>query len=325
MMALTVLEDSVQRSVLRWIRTFYILCNLILAFLGIGGLALAIISKINMFGELTLLHHYQNIEVDIFLACSTILIVIGCLGIFAGSRNCYKLMLTNGLLLGAFLICTIAYIVTTNIITDYKNILLRQMSKDMNNYKKNIVDKLHVKLSCCGLHDITTWNANNIPTSCCRNIKTKCVLGSPYLKTNGCFEEFIRMSRYYVWLFYSVFTSVGLIEIFGIMLSYLQCGIIKDTQKKKCATDDLKIPRPQMTSVHVEKETQVSEEEKGEEKEEKGKGEEEKGTKKEEEDKEEKEKEESNKENNAKETKQKTSDNQDIVLEHVNINEIFDA
>lgn len=45
------------------------------------------------------------------------------------------------------------------------------------------------------------------------------------------------------------------------MLSSVQCRIIKDIQKKKLEVDYLKIPRPQVTSIQIESETQDNEKE----------------------------------------------------------------
>lgn len=263
MALLCVRKLTKHRNVQFWIQIFLIQCNLILSLVGIGGLTISILTKCDFFNDLILLDHYESLHVNVFFGCSIALIAIGWLGIFGGTQNSQKIIIANGMLLFGFGIGTTIYVALMDIYSDYSNTgeLYKHMREEMKNYKdhKDIIDTLQTTLLCCGLDDITTWNTS-IPASCCRNnqTETECILGSPYLQTNGCFEEFVHTARYYAWLLFAVLAFIGFLKTFGITLSYLQDRIINEKKKKKKAAqkDSIEIERSKITrpgpSVEIE-------------------------------------------------------------------------
>ncbi|XP_067206576.1 uncharacterized protein [Linepithema humile] len=210
-------EDPAHCNLQTWIQIIQILCNFILGLAGKGGISLYILTKFDYFNDLKLFDHYEILNVNVFLASSVALTLISWVGVFAGTKKCATSSLTNGLLLGGFVIGTTTYVATMGIITDYTKTgdLYNQMKTEMEEYAihSNFIDTLQTTLLCCGLDGVNTWDGSYIPESCCRHPSNlACTIDSPNLQTNGCFEEFVRTGRYYAWLLYSILASSGLLE-----------------------------------------------------------------------------------------------------------------
>ena len=219
-------------KIIKWIfiifNAFFAVCGLIL--IGFGGYLVG--TNLNTFG------FGGNIVGAgvLLIICGLVTFALAVLGVIGGLFQLRPFLVIFAIALIILVVIEIvaailAFALGGSIVVAFRDFMNQYAT---NNATRETVDNLQNSFGCCGAESPQDWTTtpyylanSRLPPSCCANDTNSCTLTSPSLRNVGCLSTSLFSQNIGVAVGMGVVAFViGLMEIFGIILSFGLCVCI---------------------------------------------------------------------------------------------------